>query len=276
MTTVLTRPGNSARTVPGLPAVFRAAVRSEWTKMTSVRSTVWALLSTVVAVVGLGALFVALEVSRWDHRTPTEIAGFDPLLWSFGGVKLADLSIGVLGVLVMTSEYATGAIALTLAATPQRRVLLAAKAATFAAVVAVVSLVSCLAAFLVGQAIFARVDAGLSITDPGAARAVLGAAGHLVLIGIIAVGLGTLLRRTAVAVAVLLGMLLVVPGLVALLPQPWNYDVTKYLPSTAGVAMSAVGHFPDLLGPGPAALLLTGYAAGFLVLASVALTRRDA
>ncbi|BEP14120.1 ABC transporter permease subunit [Acidothermaceae bacterium B102] len=272
---VLTR--DAVRAQPSLGAVFAAASRSEWTKLRTVRSTVWALLFAVVCIVGLGTLLTALEVSRWDHRSITEIKGFDPLLWAFGGLdSLAQLAIGVLGVLVMSSEYANGGIILTLGATPQRRLLLAAKVSTFAAVVAVVSLMTCPVTFFVCQWLLASKHAGLSIADPGALRAVFGAALHLVLIGVIAVGVGALVRRTAGAVALLFGILLVLPGLVSLLPSPWNNQVTEYLPSSAGVAMSAVVRFPNLLGPAGGLLVLCGYVAATLAAAAVLLVRRDA
>ncbi|WP_405541292.1 ABC transporter permease [Streptomyces phaeochromogenes] len=261
---------------PTLPRIFMAATRAEWTKLRTVRSTMWSLIFTVVSTIGLGILLTALEVSRWDHRSAAEATGFDPLLYSFAGVNLAQLSIGVLGVLVMTSEYATGTIKLTFGATPQRRLLLAAKVTTFSSVVAAIGLVSCLSAFFVCQAILGPQHGGVSISDPGVLRAVIGGAAHLVLIAAIAVGVGAVLRRTAGAVAVLFAVLLVVPGLVALLPSPWNDDITRYLPSSAGVAMSAIVRFPNLLSPAGGFLVLSGYAAAILVLAAVLLVRRDA
>ena len=107
-------------------------------------------------------------------------------------------------------------------------------------------------------------------------RAVLGGALHLVLIGAIAVALGAIMRRTAGAVAVLFGVLLVVPGLVLLLPSPWNDDVTKYLPSSAGVAMSAHVQFPNLLTPAGGLVVLCAYTAVTLLVAAWTLQRRDA
>jgi ABC-type transport system involved in multi-copper enzyme maturation permease subunit len=266
----------TGRPPASLGRVFAAAARSEWIKLRTVRSTIWALVLTVIITIGLGALFTAIEVSRWDHQTLTGLNGFDPLLYSFAGLNLAQLSIGVLGVLVMTSEYSTRTIKLTLGATPQRPVLLAAKVATFSAVVAVIGLASCFAAFWVCQAILAPKHAGLSISDPGVLRAVIGGAVHLVLVGAIAVALGALMRRTAGAVAVLFAVLLVLPGLVTLLPAPWNNDITKYLPNSAGAAMSAVDRFPNLLSPAGGLIVLCAYTAATLILAAVALTRRDA
>ena len=259
-----------------LRRIFAAAARSEWIKLRTVRSTIWALVLTVIFTIGLGALITAIEVSRWNHRTLTEVKGFDPLLYSFAGLNLAELSIGVLGVLVMTSEYSTRTIKLTFGATPQRTLLLAAKVATFSAVVAVVGLASCFAVFWVCQALLAPKHAGLSISDPGVLRAVTGGALHLVLIGVIAVALGAAMRRTAGAVAVLFAVLLVVPGLVTLLPAPWNNDITRYLPNSAGAAMSAVARFPNLPSPAAGLIVLCAYAAATLILAALALTRRDA
>lgn len=276
MTQAIAPAGLRASSDAGLFPVFVAASRAEWTKLRTVRSTIWALVLTVVVMVGIGGLITALEVSRWDHRTPTEVNGFDPILYGFAGLNLAQLSIGVLGVLVRSSEYATGTIKLTLSATPQRSVLLAAKVVCFSAVISVVSLVSCVGAFWVSQSRLAPKHAGVSITDVGVLRAVVGGALHLVLVGVIAVALGAALRRTAGAVAVLFAVLLVVPGLVALLPSPWNNDITKYLPSSAGAAMSAVVRFPNLLAPAAGAVVLCAYAALLLVLAGSILRRRDA
>jgi ABC-2 type transport system permease protein len=256
--------------------VFAAALRSEWTKLRTVRSTVWALVFAAVSTLGFGVLLTALEVGRWDHRSLTEVTGFDPLLYSFAGLNVAQLAIGVLGVLVMTSEYSTGCIRLTLGATPQRRLLLLAKVVTFCAVVAVVSLVSCVAVFLICQALLATKHAGVSLTDPGVTRAVIGGAVHMVLIGAIAVGLGAALRRTAGAIALLFAGLLIVPGLVQLLPSPWNVDITRYLPNSAGAAMSGVVRFPNLLPPLGGFLLLTAYALATLAIASVVFLHRDA
>lgn len=278
MTQTLVRPTitRPASRTPAVRTLLLAVMRSEWTKLRTVRSTIWALIFTVISMIGIGTLLTTLEVSRWNQRSPSQIAAFDPLLYCFGGVNLAQLSIGVLGVLVMTSEYGTGAIRLTLCATPQRRLLLAGKVATFGCVIAIVSLVSCLTVFFIGQHILASKQAGVSLTDPGVLRAVLGAVFYLVVIGVIGVGVGAILRHTAAAVAVLFAVLLVVPGLVSLLPFPWNDNITKYLPGAAGTAMAAVVHFPNLLSPGIGFVVFCGYAAGILVLAGLIFKRRDA
>ena len=261
---------------PSGGAVFLATMRSEWTKLRTVRSTFWTLTITVVALLGLGALFTALEVARWDRRSPSDIAQFNPLLYSLAGMNIAPISVGVLGVLVMTSEYSTGAITSTLAATPQRSMLLGAKVATFATAVGIVSVASTLGAFFLGQAILGPGHGGLSITDPGVLRGVLGGATYLVVIGVIAVGLGAALRRTAGAVAALFGVLLVLPGLVTLLPGEWSERVGKVLPAAAGAAMSSPDRVARLLTPVGATLVLCAWAAVALAAGAMALTHRDA
>jgi hypothetical protein len=165
-----------------LSGVLLAACRSEWIKLRTVRYTIWALVFTVISIIGLGVLLSAIVVGHWDHRSLAEITGFDPLLYSFAGVDVAQLSVGVLGVLVVISEYATGVIKLTFGATPQRRLLLGAEVLMFSGVVAVVSLISCVTVFFICQAMLSSKHAGVSITDPGVLRAVLGGAAKMVLL----------------------------------------------------------------------------------------------
>ncbi|HEV3450917.1 MAG TPA: ABC transporter permease [Acidimicrobiia bacterium] len=261
---------------PAGGSVLGATIASEATKLRSVRSTVWTLVVTLVLTVGLGALFSFAVVSRWDRLSLHERAILDPALTSLNGLFLAQLAIGVLGVLVISSEYGTGMIRTTLAAVPQRRAVLAAKVVVFAAAAFVVSLVACLGAFLVGQTLLAGKHVGISLGDPGALRAVFGAAVFLTAVGLLGLAFGTLLRRTAGAISALVALVLVLPLLSNALPSPWNTDVAKYLPSGAGRALFAVRHTSDLLRPTAGLVLLVAYVAVALVVAGVALVRRDA
>ena len=115
--------------------------------MRSVRSTMWTLLTTIALAIGFGALIAATQINSWDNLDPAEKARFDPTAFSLSGLFLAQIAIGVLGVLIVTSEYATGQIRATLAATPQRLTVLAAKSITYVAVVFVVGLVASFGAF---------------------------------------------------------------------------------------------------------------------------------
>lgn len=262
---------------PSRLRLFRAAARSEWTKLISVRSTVWSLLVTYAIIVGLGALFCAARVSRWDRVDAGERLRFDPTGFSLNGIFLAQLALGVLGVLVMSSEYATGQIRATLGAIPQRRLMLAAKTLVFAAVVMVVGLVACVSAFSIGQAIFTAKNAGVSLGDSGVLRAVVGGALYLTAVGLMGVGLAVILRRTAGAIATLVGLLLVLPILVNFLPSPWNDDIAGYLPGEAGGAIfQVVRRSSTALSPWAGFAVLCAYAAVALVVGAVLIDRRDA
>jgi len=237
----------------------------------------WSLLVTVAIVIGLGALFSAARVSRWDRLDPDEAARFDPAGFSLNGIFLAQLAVGVLGVLVMSSEYATGQIRASFGAVPQRRLVLAAKVLVFGAVVLAVSLIACLGAFSLGQVIFKAKHAGVSLGDPGVARAVVGGALYLATVGLLGLGLATVLRRTAGAIATLVGLLLVLPILANFLPSPWNDDVARYLPGEAGGSLfHVVQRDPSALSPWAGFAVLAAYAVASLLVGAVLLQRRDA
>jgi len=253
-------------------------VRSEWTKLRTVRSTWWTLLVTAASMVGLGALFAA----RYGIGpiSPADRAVFDPAAYSLSGFFLAQLAVGVLGVLAITGEYATGSIRTTLAATPQRLSGLAAKAVVLAAVTALVGIASSLAAFLVGQAILANKGLQAHLGGPGVLRSVVGALLYLAVLGLLALGLGTLIRSTVGATAVVVGLVFILPGIVGALPSSWEYTITPYLPSDAGQALIGRTKFAPqglhLLPPWTGFAVVCAYAALSLLAAAVILSRRDA
>ena len=264
-------------TTPSGRRVLTANLRAEWTKLRTVRSTMWTLLVTVALTVGLGALICSARVSRWNRLDPGERLHFDPTAFSLNGLFLAQLAIGVLGVLVMTSEYATGQIRATLGATPQRLVVLAAKVLVFAAVTAVVGLLACVAAFGAGQAIFTAKHVGTSLRDLTVARAVVGGALYLTALGLLGVGLGAIFRRTAAAITALVGLLLIVPILVNFLPSPWNDDVARFLPGDAGrQIIRVIPPGGNVLSPWAGFVVLCAYSAVAIGVGAVLLLRRDA
>jgi ABC-2 type transport system permease protein len=132
-------------------------------------------------------------------------------------------------------------------------------------------------AFAIGQAIFTAKHAGVSLGDPGVARAVAGGAVYLGLIGLMGLGLAAILRRTAGAIATLVGVLLVLPILVSFLPSPWNDDITKYLPGQAGSALfQVVQRDSNGLSTWAGFAVVCAYAAVALVVGAVLVDRRDA
>jgi ABC-type transport system involved in multi-copper enzyme maturation permease subunit len=266
----------AALTRPELRVTQARVIRSEWTKLRSLRSTVFSLLAVVVFVVGLAVLVPSVTVANWPPRDPAEIAGFDPTTRSLAGIFLAQLAIGVLGVLLMSGEYATGMIRATFAAVPARLPVLWAKTAVFAVVTLVLTIPAVLVAFLIGQSIFSSKSLQTDLGQPGVARAVIGAALYLTLIGVLGIGLGALLRNTAAAISSLFGLLFVLPIIMNFLPSSFSSAVDKYLPGSAGQAITHVRPDPTSLSPWTGFGVFCLYAVASLAAAAVVLRRRDA
>jgi hypothetical protein len=261
---------------PRSTTVLLAATRSEWTKMRSVRSTIWTVLAAIALAVGFGSLVTVSQVNDWESLSAAEQARFDPTWLSLSGLFLAQLAMGVLGVLMISSEYATGQIRSTLAATPQRLTVLAAKSIAFVAVVLGAGLVTTFASFWTGQAIFSSKGLDVSIADPGVARAVVGGALYLTVVGLLGLGIGIMVRRTAGAITALVALLLVVPIVSGFLPVSWNERFGKYLPARAGMAIINVVPESGSLTPWTGLAVLSGYAAAALVVGGLLLRRQDA
>jgi ABC-2 type transport system permease protein len=250
-------------------------IQSEWTKFRSLRSTNITLLIVVVLTVGLGALISGVVASQWSKASPRELAGFDPVVISLSGVGIAQLAVGVLGVLLLSGEYATGMIRASLTAVPKRLPVLWAKLAVFAGVVGGVCVASAFGAFFLGQSLLSSRDIQASITSPNALRMVLGAGAYLLLVGIIGMALGGLLRNTAAAISTLVALLFVIPPVLMLLPQSWTDHIGPYLPSNAGSAFwgqTQGTHLSPLTG----FAVLCLWAVVAVAAAAIRLKRRDA
>ena len=254
------------------PATFANAFLSEWTKIRTLRSTFFTLAATLAFVVGLGAL-ISYESSV--HFGPGN-GTWDPTSTSLSGLVIGQLTIAVLGVLAITSEYSTGMIRTSLAAVPRRGRLLAAKAAVFGAVAVVTGELVSWVAFFVGQLMISGHQPTASLGQPDVARAVVGGGLYIALIGLMAVAAGTILRYTAAAITAVIGVLFVLPGVREALPNSWRLPVEKYWPTGAGEQVLMVTRdantLPAWLGFGELAL----FVAVLLALGYFLLQRRDA
>jgi hypothetical protein len=143
-------------------------LRSEWTKLRTQPSAGWTLLSAVILIIGFGILYTLLREARPPHGAA--IKAFDPTSVSLSGVQLAQIAVGVLGVLLITSEYASGLIRASFAAVPRRLPILWGKAALLAAATIAVSLPTALVTFLAGQSILGRQYLAVSLGQSGVAR----------------------------------------------------------------------------------------------------------
>jgi ABC-2 type transport system permease protein len=249
-------------------------IASEWIKLRSLRSSWLTLAAAVIGMIGVGWLVSYETNTHWAHMQADERLGFDPVSRSLTGVYLAQLAIGVLGVLVITGEYATGMIRATLSAVPRRLPVLWAKIGVFSSVTFVLMVVSSFAAFLVGQQLLG--SHGTTLSSPHALRAVIGVALYLTVVAVLAIGLGFIVRSTAGGIAALFGLLLVLPAIGHVLPTSWQQHVLPYLPSNAGGALYTLKPDPGTLAPWTGFGVMCIWAAVAVVSAIVVLRRRDA
>ncbi|HEY0718796.1 MAG TPA: ABC transporter permease [Streptosporangiaceae bacterium] len=256
------------------PASGRASLmgmlRSESTKIRSVRSTYWSMLVLFVVTVGIGALVTGLTASHWNQASLSQRAGFDPVMSSLVGLYFGQFVIVVLGAMTITAEYSTGMIRTSLSAMPRRGVFYSAKALVFTVVALVIGEVASFVAFFLGQALLGTASQHISTTlsAPHVLRVVIGGGLFLAACGLFSLGIGTLVRHTAAAISVSIGILFVLPIIVNFLPSSWSDDITRWLPSQGGLAIwrttqaahewPAWGEFSVFLGY-TAAVLIAGY-----------------
>jgi ABC-2 type transport system permease protein len=251
-------------------------MRSEWTKLRTVRSTMWTLGTTVL--IGLAASAIATGVTRahWATMPAANRTSFHPVEVSLMGAFLGGtLLLGILGILVVSSEYATGTIRATLAAAPRRPMVLAAKVLVFGTVNLVVAEFVAFASFFLGQALLTSPAPHATLSSPSALRAVAGIGCFLCVVGILALGIAVLVRHTAGAISGYVGVILVLPIIVSALPGSLQYQIERLLPLEIGSAMiNDPG--PNAFSPWTGFLILCGYTALVLALGTILLVRRDA
>ena len=265
-----------ALVVPARGVTQARVVRSEWTKFWTVRSTRWSLLVATVLTIGFPILASTIISTHWGSRSFHDRAHFNPLDPALIGSQIAQLAIGVLGVLVVSGEYSTGMIRATLTAVPTRVPVLWAKAGVFAVVTFALMLPSVLVAFFASQAILSRHQASFSWHHPGVARAVVGAALYLVVVAVLTVGIGAILRSTAGGIAAFAAIFFVLPPITNVLPASWNSAISPYLPSEAGRAVIQLTHDSGSLAPWSGFGLFALYAAIALGSGAAVLRLRDA
>src|SRR5947209_18059925 len=205
-------------------------LRSEWTKLRSVRSTFWTLLAAAAVTIGLGAVLSVFYINNYTTMSAADRAGFEPTSYALSGLFLAQLAIGVLGALVITGEYGSGMIRTTFAAVPQRRLVLGAKAVVFTAVTLVPGVVSCLVGFFFSQAILSSHHLQTTIGAPGVLRAVIGRRLYLAVLGLLAFRIGAIIRHTPRAISPVLGLFLAAPKTSLFLPSTSSNEISRYLP----------------------------------------------
>ena len=281
-----TRARASHQPLPPSRLRFSGVLKSEWIKLTTLRSTVWAYLIVVLLQIGMAALF-ALTVNMGttgpggpgapgggaEAAVTGAAATQTAVLTASLGVMLGQLVVSVLGVLVISGEYGTGQIRSTFTAVPKRLPVLWGKALVFAVSTFVVGLIAVFAAYAVTWGMLDARGVTSDITDPDVWGRLVGAAGYLVLVGLIAYFLGAILRVTAGGIAAAVGLVLVVPIVLGFVNAEWASVLGQWLPSSAGQTLFLGG---GVFEPWQAVLVMLGWIAVFATTAAVLLKRRDA
>jgi ABC-2 type transport system permease protein len=252
---------------------FGATLRSEWIKFWSVRSTPWATAMLFVVGAGLTALICAAAAGDLADGS----AGESPGSFVTWGMMIAQVMAVVLGAMAVTSEYSTGLVRATLAATPRRGAVLAAKALVVAGTLFVVGTVTAVVGYLAGNWFLDRQGVGLALSDDGVLRSLLGSGLYLAGLGLLAAGVGLLVRHTAAALSIVLGTVFVLGTMANLLPGAWGDWVTKLMPGNAGSVVSQPVPFdPNLLSPWVGFAVFAAETAVVLAFGYASFRRRDA
>ena len=270
------RPASAGR------AGFGGTLRSELTKIRSVRSTYWTLAAMIVITIGISALLSWGRIQDYASQ-PAVVQAHEALRirsrateFSMFGLILGQLVIAVLGALTITSEYSTGMIRTSLTVMPRRGTVYAAKAVVFTAVALAAGLVTSFGSYFIGQAIFATQHLNSSIGQPGVLRAVVGGGLFLAVCGLLSYGIGALLRSTAGAITASVALLFVLFVLSGFLPGSWAVHVDKWIPFNAGGAiwenLSGASMFSPWVGFG----VFCAYAAVAVVAGGILFRARDA
>jgi ABC-type transport system involved in multi-copper enzyme maturation permease subunit len=259
--------------------VFVRLLYAEWTKLRTVRSTVWSLVLLVVLTLAFTGLITAVTASQWSKADATARAQIvaDPTATILGaGFQISQLTVCVLGVLVIAGEYTTGMIRASLLAVPRRTPMLAAKALVFSAVVFAVGEAVAFPSFFLGAAVLHR-HAPVTLGDPGVLRAVIGAGLYLAVLGLFALAIAAIIRHTAGAITAVIGFVLVLAPLAQLLPGTVGKHIHAYLPSEAGHLIGqAHQDRHDLLTPWQGFGVFCLWTGLLLILAGYLLRHRDA
>jgi ABC-2 type transport system permease protein len=254
-------------------------LKSEWTKIRSLRSSVTALVLLVVLTVGFTALFVGLTVGQWDQINAARKLYYeqDPTRAILGaGFQLSQLAVCILGVLVMANEYSSGTIRASLLAVPRRTPMLVTKAIVFAIVVFLVTEVAAFASFAVGAPIL-NSKVAVGIGDHGVVQAIVGAGLYGAMLGVFSIAIGAIVRHAAGGITGVIAFVLVLAPLTQLIPGDVGTYIHGYLPTEAGQLIVAVRQGPDdLLTPWQGFGVFCLWTLALMIIANYLLRHRDA
>jgi hypothetical protein len=249
-------------------------LKSEWTKIRSVSSTVWTLSLAAVVTIALGILISLLSKNEFNRMPVRERLSFDPTFISFAGMTLGQLAMIVFGVLVVSNEYSTGMIRTSLAAVPQRGTFYGAKIAVTGVLALIVGMATAFLSFFVGQALLG--DHHTSISDHGVLRAVVGAGLYMTLTVLFSAGIAMLLRSPMLGLGILMPFFFLISPILAAVPGAKK--VARYFPDRAGSKIMQVVSINDdrPYGPWTGLGIMLLWVAAALIGGYVVLKKRDA
>ncbi|MEN3615759.1 ABC transporter permease subunit [Plantactinospora sp. ZYX-F-223] len=244
----------------------QAVLRSEWTKVRSVRSHAWTLAATFVVVLGISA-----TVSSFYGEGESQSPDFDATALAYYGLNFGQLAVIAFGVIVVSGEYSSGMIRTSLAAVPRRGLFLACKLAAATAAILIIGMITSVVTFFVTRALMPN---PASLDDPGTVRAIVGAGLYLALLALFSMAVTFMLRSSVLAMGVLMPMFFLISPFVASIEQV--EPVAKYMPDRAGILITQSKPAADSLGPWVGLGLMAAWVAVAIVGAWIVLRRRDA
>lgn len=279
-TSVASRSALQGKFDPTEPLRLRDVVAAEWTKIRSLRSTVWSFTAFVVGSVGFSMLATSLYTAKWDHLTTADRRQMieDPIgLILQPGALWGQIALCVLGAMIFAGEYSTGMIRSSLLAVPRRTPVLLAKAAVLAGLTFAVAEIVAFTSFFAGQAVISK-HVPISLGDPGVLRAVVGAGVYLAVTALFALSIGTIVRHVAGAITLVLALTLVLPTVSGVLPGRIGTYLADYIPGGhAGQMIMSSGHGSStyILSPWQGLAVSCAWTVLTLSLAALSLSRRD-
>jgi hypothetical protein len=243
-------------------------LRSEWHKL-------WTLRSTWITLIATSALTAAMGAGLGAAYDGTGEGGMDTVVFVLLGTQFAQINLGVLGILATAGEYSTGQIRATMTAVPRRLPVLWSKAAVLAAIAFPLTLLTNLATFPLAQSFLAATDQSAALTDPGVLRALAGNAAGLTLLAVLALGIGALVRSVPMAIGAFIGLIMIVPEVLAMLPYEIVDNAVRYFPGKALETLTTAQPLPGTASPDAALLAMILWTTATLILAAAVLRRRD-
>jgi ABC-2 type transport system permease protein len=258
----------------------RRTLRSEFTKVRSVRSTYWSLFLMVVAAAAWSVAYTVATVHQWPTMSALDRTSFDATQDSVLGLALlGQLVIVVFGALMITSEYTTGMIRTSLTVMPRRAVVYWSKLAVFAAVSLALSLVTSFGTFYLGKALLAPTHVTMSLSNPAQLRSVLVTALYVEVCGLFAYGVGAIVRNTAVGLTFAYGVLALLPQLLKVLPGSLYHVLVRWVPGGDALAVMTAtngSHPPNMFSAWGELAVFAFYAIVLVLIGAAQFSRRDA